>query len=57
MVVAAQKPAQPIPDAVNPFLDIVGGWVNNPKADMHDGTRRLVAELRRRYPRVLPRRR
>jgi hypothetical protein len=34
------------------FLDIVGGWVNNPNADMHDGTRRLVAELRRRYPRV-----
>ena len=34
------------------FLDIVGGWVNNPKADMHDGTRRLVAELRRRFPRV-----
>jgi hypothetical protein len=34
------------------FLDIVGGWVNNPKADMHEGTRRLVAELRRRFPRV-----
>lgn len=34
------------------FLDIVGGWVNNPKADMHDGTRRLVAELRRRFPLV-----
>ena len=25
------------------FLDIVGGWVNNPKADMHEGTRQLVA--------------
>jgi hypothetical protein len=35
------------------FLDIVGGWVNNPSADMHEGTRRLVAELRRRYPQVV----
>ena len=35
------------------FLDIAGGWVNNPKADMHDGTRRLVADLGRRFPRVL----
>jgi len=35
------------------FLDIVGGWVNNTKADMHEGTRQLVAELRRRYPQVL----
>lgn len=35
------------------FLDIVGGWVNNTRADMHEGTRRLVAELRRRYPQVL----
>jgi hypothetical protein len=34
------------------FLDIAGGWVNNPKADMHDGTRRLVADLRRRFPSV-----
>src|SRR5258705_6018268 len=34
------------------FLDIVGGWVNNPKADMHEGTRQLVAGLRRRFPRV-----
>ena len=34
------------------FLDIVGGWVNNPKADMHEGTRRLVADLRARFPRV-----
>jgi hypothetical protein len=39
------------PDAY--FLDIVGGWVNNPVADMHRGTRLLVAELRRRYPSVL----
>jgi hypothetical protein len=35
------------------FLDIVGGWVNNPHADPHEGARRLVAELRRRYPHVL----
>jgi len=35
------------------FLDIVGGWVNNTQADMHEGTRQLVAELRRRYPQVL----
>jgi hypothetical protein len=35
------------------FLDIIGGWVNNTKADMHEGARALVAELRTRYPRVL----
>ena len=35
------------------FLDITGGWMNNPRADMHEGTRRLVAELRARYPQVL----
>jgi hypothetical protein len=34
------------------FLDIAGGWVNNPKADMHDGTRRLVTDLRQRFPNV-----
>ena len=34
------------------FLDIAGGWVNNPKADMHEGMRRLVDGLRRRFPRV-----
>jgi len=34
------------------FLDIAGGWINDPKADMHDGLRRLVADLRRRFPRV-----
>jgi hypothetical protein len=34
------------------FLDIAGGWVNNPKADMHDGIRLLVEGLRRRFPRV-----
>jgi len=35
------------------FLDIAGGWVNNPKADMHDGMRRLVGGLRRQFPNVL----
>jgi hypothetical protein len=35
------------------FLDIIGGWVNNTKADMHEGARALVTELRSRYPRVL----
>ncbi len=35
------------------FLDISGGWVNNPKADMHEGTRKLVATLRERYPDIL----
>ncbi len=35
------------------FLDITGGWYNNTGADMHEGTRRLVAELRARYPHVL----
>jgi hypothetical protein len=35
------------------FLDIIGGWVNNPKADMHEGARRLVTDLRRRFPRVV----
>jgi len=34
------------------FLDIAGGWINDPKADMHEGMRRLVADLRRRFPRV-----
>jgi hypothetical protein len=35
------------------FLDIIGGWTNNTKADMHEGARMMVAELRRRYPEVL----
>jgi hypothetical protein len=35
------------------FLDIIGGWTNNPTADMHEGARALVEDLRRRYPRVL----
>jgi hypothetical protein len=35
------------------FLDIAGGWENNTKADTHEGTRRLVADLRQKYPGVL----
>ena len=35
------------------FLDISGGWENNTKADMHEGTRRLVRALREKYPQVL----
>lgn len=35
------------------FLDIIGGWVNNTRADMHQGARALVSELRTRFPRVL----
>jgi len=35
------------------FLDIIGGWMNNPQADMHAGARRMVTELRARYPHVL----
>ncbi|HEV2351580.1 MAG TPA: hypothetical protein VG028_17250 [Terriglobia bacterium] len=35
------------------FLDIVGGWENNTQADTHEGTRRMVADLRRKYPQVL----
>jgi hypothetical protein len=34
------------------FLDIVGGWTNNTGADMHEGVRRLVSDLRARYPQV-----
>jgi hypothetical protein len=36
------------------FLDIAGGWINNPQADMHEGMRQLVRDLRARYPRILP---
>ena len=35
------------------FLDIVGGWENNTKADSHEGTRRLVADLHAKYPNVM----
>jgi len=34
------------------FLDIIGGWTNNPAADMHEGARLLIDDLRRRHPRV-----
>jgi hypothetical protein len=37
---------------VDAYFDIVGGWVNNPAADMHEGTRHLVTDLRQRYPAV-----
>ena len=33
-------------------LDIAGGWVNNTIADIHEGLRRLVADIRATYPRV-----
>jgi hypothetical protein len=35
------------------FLDIAGGWENNTKADPHEGTCRLVAGLRDRFPHVM----
>jgi hypothetical protein len=35
------------------FLDIVGGHVNSTTGDMHEGTRRLVADLKAKYPTVL----
>ncbi|HEX3119273.1 MAG TPA: hypothetical protein VHP80_09280 [Candidatus Acidoferrum sp.] len=35
------------------FLDIAGGWENNTKADMHEGTRQLAAELAKRCPGIL----
>lgn len=38
------------PDAY--FLDIIGGWINNPQGDMHEGARRLIMDLRQRYPGV-----
>jgi hypothetical protein len=34
-------------------LDIVGGHVNSTNGDMHEGTRRLVEDLRTRYPKVV----
>jgi hypothetical protein len=34
------------------FLDIVGGHVNSTNGDMHEGTRRLVEDLRAKYPKV-----
>ena len=35
------------------FLDIVGGWENNTKADMHEGTRLLIQDLSKKCPGVL----
>ncbi len=35
------------------FLDIVGGHVNSTTGDMHEGTKRLVTNLRTRYPKVV----
>ncbi len=35
------------------FLDIAGGWIDNPQADMHDGMRRMVLDLRAKYPQVM----
>lgn len=35
------------------FLDIVGGHVNSTNGDMHEGTRRLVRNLREAYPHVI----
>ncbi|HEX3437959.1 MAG TPA: hypothetical protein VHT24_14415 [Pseudacidobacterium sp.] len=35
------------------FLDIVGGWQNNTKADSFEGTRMLVTELRKKHPNVV----
>ncbi len=35
------------------FLDIVGGHVNSTNGDMHEGTRRLVQNLRERFPSVV----
>lgn len=35
------------------YLDIVGGWINNRQADMHEGTRKLVEAIRAKHPEVL----
>ena len=34
------------------FLDIVGGHINSKNGDMHEGTRKLVMELRAKHPQV-----
>jgi hypothetical protein len=36
------------------FLDIVGGHVNSMTGDMHEGTKKLVMNLKAKYPRVVP---
>jgi hypothetical protein len=35
------------------FLDIAGGHVNSTNGDMHEGTKRLVMNLKSKYPNVL----
>jgi hypothetical protein len=35
------------------FLDIVGGHVNSTNGDMHEGTRRMINNLREKYPNVV----
>ncbi len=35
------------------FLDIAGGWENNTRADTHEGTKELVAEIAAKHPGVL----
>jgi hypothetical protein len=35
------------------FLDIVGGHVNSTNGDMHEGTRKLVTNLRAKFPQVV----
>ena len=34
------------------FLDIVGGHVNSTTGDMHEGTKRMVMDLREKFPKV-----
>jgi hypothetical protein len=34
------------------FLDIVGGHVNSTTGDMHEGTKKLILNLRAKYPKV-----
>ncbi len=34
------------------FLDIVGGHVNSTNGDMHEGTKKLILNLRAKYPKV-----
>jgi hypothetical protein len=35
------------------FLDIVGGHVNSTTGDMHEGTKRMITDLRAKYPKVV----
>ena len=35
------------------FLDIAGGHVNSTNGDMHEGTRKLITNLRAKYPKVV----